>query len=122
MTDGITPDVRVAQDDRGQLVAVEFDGLPFVPRRSFVVTSDTAPVTRGGHAADCREVIVLVVGRVELRTVGMGEPRSTVLDSPGALVEVRPGDYIDYDLLEPGSTVLVLADRPYPRLATTKEP
>ena len=121
MAEGIDPDVRVAHDDRGRLVAVEFHGLPFVPQRTFVVTSETAPVTRGGHVADCRQMIILVAGRIELRTSGPGEPRVTVLDRPGASVEVRPEDYIDYDLMEPGSTIPVLADRPYSRLSTIEE-
>jgi hypothetical protein len=121
MAEGALPDVRVAHDDRGRLVAVEFDGLPFVPQRTFVVTSETAPVTRGGHVADCREVIVLVAGRIELRMVGRGEAWITVLDTPGASVEVGPEDYIDYDLMEPGSTIMVLADRPYSRLSTIEE-
>jgi hypothetical protein len=96
-------------DDRGLLLPIELDGLPFAPRRVFVVAGPPAGSTRGGHEVSCRELVVLVSGRAEVRIDG----RTAVLDEAGATVLIEPGETMSYDLAPGGSTIVVLADRPF---------
>lgn len=106
--------IRSVLDSRGQLVAVEHDLLPFRPARTFVVTSESAPVVRGGHPARCRELLVLIAGRAMVSAKAPDTPVSRVeLCKPGDALLVAPDDHIDYWLEEPGSVLLVLADRPF---------
>jgi hypothetical protein len=96
-------------DDRGLLVPVEFDGLPFVPARLFLVVGPAEGATRGGHETSCHELMVLVSGSVEIRYDGV----TTNLTVPGDWLELPPGGSVEYDLAPGGSTVAVLADQPY---------
>ena len=97
-------------DERGVLVPIELDDVGFVVRRVFAVTGPPEGATRGGHEVTCREQVVLVSGRAELRI----DDRTVVLDRPGASALVEPGERMDYELGPGGSTIVVLADRPWP--------
>jgi hypothetical protein len=108
----VTERFEVYVDERGALLPIELDGLAFPPRRLFVVTGPPEGSTRGGHDVECREQLVLVSGRAELRV----DDRTVVLDVPGATAVVEPGQTMDYDLAPGGSTLLVLADQPWPEL------
>lgn len=109
-----TPAPDVFSDDRGQLVAVELAHVPFEPQRCFVVTGTQGPASRGGHVAGCREYMVLISGlvRLHLDSASRGS-RQLLLDSPGDVALIDADDLVCYDLLEPGTSVLVLADVPY---------
>ena len=96
-------------DARGMLLPVEFDQLPFVPARLFVVVGPAEGTTRGGHEVPCHELMVLVSGSVEVRHDGV----TTTLSRPGDWLELPPGGLVEYDLAPGGSTVAVLADQPY---------
>ncbi len=101
-------------DERGRLVPVELAEVPFVPARVFVVVATTGAVTRGGHAADCTELLVLVEGSASVTLTHVeGAPREHRLRAPGDRLLVAEGTHVEYTLDRPGSTVLVLADRPY---------
>jgi WxcM-like, C-terminal len=102
-------DFPAYDDERGRLVPIELDDAAFAPRRIFVVTGPPEGATRGGHEVICREQVVLVTGRAELRIDG----RTVVLDRPGAAVLVEPGETLDYDLARGGSTIVVLAEQPW---------
>jgi uncharacterized RmlC-like cupin family protein len=103
-------------DDRGRLLPVEHADLPYKPSRVFVVTAMPTGSTRGDHAVRCRETIVLVSGGadVHLRDSGSTELEHFRLAVPGDTVHVSPGDHLSYTLDDPASTVLVLAEDPYP--------
>lgn len=96
-------------DPRGLLLPIDLDGLDFEPVRVFVVAGPPEGSTRGGHVVPCQELLVLVSGTVEVRYEGV----TTTLTRPGATVALPPGGLVEYDLAAGGSTVLVLADRPY---------
>jgi hypothetical protein len=96
-------------DERGTLVPIELDRTAFPPRRVFVVAAPLAGATRGGHEVTCREQLVLVAGRVQVRI----DDRTEVLEHPGASVLIEPGQTMSYDLAPGGSTVVVLADEPW---------
>jgi hypothetical protein len=97
-------------DERGALLPIDLDDLAFAPRRVFVVTGPPQGATRGGHQVECREQVVLVNGRAEVRVDG----RVVTLDIPGASALLEPGQTISYELAPGGSTILVLADQPWP--------
>ena len=96
-------------DERGVLVPIELAEVPFVTRRVFVVTGPPEGAVRGGHEVTCREQVVLVSGRAELR---IGD-RVEVLDRPGAAVLIEAGETMSYELGPGGSAVVVLADAPW---------
>ena len=101
-------------DHRGRLVPVEFAGLPFVPVRAFVVAATTGTATRGGHLADCRELIVLVAGTVVVTLTAVGRPPvEHDLCLPGDRLLVEPDQVVRYELGDREAVVLVLADRPF---------
>ncbi len=112
----MTDSFGVYVDARGALLPIELDDLAFTPRRAFVVVGPAEGTTRGGHVVPCREQVVLVTGRAELRYAG----RTIVLDALGATVLLEPGQAMEYDLAPGGSSILVLADQPYADL--TEEP
>ncbi|MCU1513912.1 MAG: isomerase [Microbacteriaceae bacterium] len=111
-------------DDRGRLLPVEHADLPYKPSRVFVVTAMPAGTSRGDHAVRCRETIVLVSGGAE---VHLHDAESTELEhfrlaTPGDTVHLNPGDYVSYTLDDPASTVLVLAEDPYPGPSKGRRP
>lgn len=109
-----TTPAAVHDDERGRLVAVELSSLPFTAARCFVVRGPEQPVSRGGHVAGCREVIVLVEGTVRVRLSRHGSATlDRTLEVAGEHVAVEPDDVVDYDLLTPYATVVVLADRAF---------
>jgi hypothetical protein len=103
----------VFTDERGRLVAIEFGDLPFQPRRCFVVTAPGRQADRGGHAAECREVIVLLRGSVRVRLVHEGDVTECRLSEPGSTVLVDRHDLVDYQLESADTEILVLADQPF---------
>lgn len=112
----MTESFDVHVDARGALLPIELDDLAFIPRRAFVVVGPADGSTRGGHDVPCREQVILMTGRAELRFAG----RTIVLDTLGATVTVQPGQAMEYDLAPGGSSILVLAEERYADL--TEEP
>lgn len=101
------------EDPRGLLLPIEFSDVPFPVARCFAVTTESAPVVRGDHEAGCNELFVLLAGVVSLRLTTSDQARSYRLATPGEAVWIRPWEQVDYELLLPGSTIIVLADQPY---------
>ena len=105
----------VFTDERGTLLPIELDEVGFDVRRVFTVTGSSPGSTRGEHLTDCRELVVLVQGEVEVTTRSLGVDRRVTLDRPGATLEVVPETFIRYRLRDDSSTILVLADQPFRR-------
>lgn len=99
-------------DPRGMLIAVEGADVGFSVQRVFVVRGADPSLPRGGHAPGCRELLVLVSGRVtgSVHSVGVVVPFD--LTAAGESVRVDPTDLVDY-VLDADSVLLVLCDRPY---------
>ena len=114
--------LRAFDDPRGRLVPIDFGELPFAPQRVFVVVGPAGPATRGGHVAGCRQCMVLVSGSavLRLRSRRSGD-RTHELREPGEMALIEPDDFVSYDLLDTGATVLVLADEPFRGRTDTKE-
>ena len=100
---------EVHRDERGTLLPIELRDAPFAVRRVFTVAGADGGSARGGHAAPCREVVVLVTGVADVEVDGV----MTVLDEPGAAVLIEAGEFVRYRLDADGSVILVLADEEY---------
>jgi hypothetical protein len=102
----------VHADPRGELLAVEGADVGFPVARVFTVRGSAERLPRGGHTADCRELLVLVSGRAQGTVLRAGSQVAFDLASPGDAFRVAPSDFIDYTL-DADSVLLVLCDRPF---------
>lgn len=108
--------ISLHADDRGELIAVELEQAPFVVKRVFVVRAPDQQVQRGGHVVLCHELLILMSGEVTAhisRHAAEDVVLSERLTEPGQSVQLFPGDFIEYFLDNPLSSVLVLADQPF---------
>jgi hypothetical protein len=111
----MTNPISVARDERGELLAVELERLPFDARRVFIASSPPDGATRGNHAIPCAQLMILVSGRAEVE-LGPDADRlaaPVILDTPGASLALPVGHYVRYRLDGPASQVLVLAAEAY---------
>ncbi len=99
-------------DERGSLLAVEGVDVGFPVRRVFTVRGTAERLPRGGHTADCRELLVLVSGRVDGTVRDTKGERAFRLEVAGDSLHLDPTDSIDY-ALDAESVLLVLCDRPF---------
>ncbi|TAL41067.1 MAG: hypothetical protein EPN91_11605 [Salinibacterium sp.] len=102
-------------DERGTLIAAELAEIPFQVQRVFTVSGPVGGATRGEHAVDCNELIVLQSGAVTIR-LGPNEhtiDETVVLKRGGDAVFLRPGCFLAYDLPDEHASILVLAEAPY---------
>lgn len=114
----VLPVLPVFDDDRGRLIPVDFRALPFSPQRCFFVAAPGRAAERGGHRADCRQVMVLLRGAVTVRLSTDGEATEHRLEEPGAGALIEATQFVNYLLETPDTEVLVLADQPYAARAT----
>jgi dTDP-4-dehydrorhamnose 3,5-epimerase-like enzyme len=102
-------------DERGTLSFAEVgNGLPFTPRRYFLVYNVPAGTTRGGHAhRRCEQFLVAVRGSVAV-TVDNGESRTEhLLERPDQGLHIPPGTWGEQRYLSDDACLLVLASDPY---------
>ena len=102
----------VHTDARGTLIAVEGADVGFPIQRVFVVRGTEPSLPRGGHAPECRELLVLVSGRVTGFVRNAGGEVAFDLTAAGQSVRVDPTDFVDY-ALDAASVLLVVCDQPY---------
>lgn len=106
--------VTVINEIDAQLLAVEFEKIPFTVRRVFVVSRRGDSLTRGNHRAGCNQMLILMAGRVSLTLKQVGRMDSLhSLDEEGSRVFIHPEDFVTYELLDSNSEILVLADQSY---------
>lgn len=100
----------------GNLVPIEFVGLPFTPSRAFTIGEVPAGRERGLHAHRiCHQLLIVVSGAV-LVTVNDGElSREFLLNVPGEGLYIPPVIWSAQKYLERNSLLLVLASHPYSR-------
>lgn len=103
-------------DLRGKLTAGELpsDGIPFEPRRWFLVYDVPSREVRGEHAHRvCHQFLICVSGQVSV-AVDDGEQRSeVVLDGPTVGLYVPPRVWASQYRYDGDATLLVLASHPY---------
>lgn len=103
--------LTTAHDDRGDLAALEFDRLPFQPRRTFVVYNVPSSEFRGGHAhRECAQVLVCLKGSVVVDV----DPLCTyTLDAPSRGLYLPPMTWATQSAYSRDAVLLVLASHPY---------
>lgn len=122
---GITRDawlegnVRLVQvpsfdDVRGSLLSFEFELLPFLPRRAFVVQDVPVDTIRGRHAhLKQRQILVCLAGSVEVEVRLHDHRQSITLDRPQAGLLIEAGVWCSQRFITDGSILLVLASGRY---------
>ena len=103
-----------ARDLRGSLVAAEFTGLPFTPRRLFTVYDVPSESVRGAHAhRECAQFLVCLAGEVSC-LVDDGSAREAIdLDTPEVGLHVPPMIWGTQWKYTRNAVLLVLASHPY---------
>jgi len=103
-------------DLRGTLTAGELpsDGIPFTPRRWFLVYDVPSREVRGEHAhRECHQFLICVSGRVNV-AVDDGTRRGEILlDGPTVGIYVPPLVWASQFRYEEDAVLLVLASQPY---------
>jgi len=100
-------------DERGTLVPFEFDTLPFLPQRVYLVTA-TEGSTRGGHAHVVEEEIFLATsGSVTLVVNDGSGDQEIVLDTQAKGVLVRTGCWHELQNFSSDAVVLALSSTKY---------
>ncbi|MEX0828282.1 MAG: WxcM-like domain-containing protein, partial [Haliea sp.] len=74
MSDKTVLDERIAllpvdrlTDERGSLLPLDWESLPFEPRRIFTVSCVPAGTVRGGHGhRTCAQLLVAIAGEIEV--------------------------------------------------------
>ncbi len=103
-------------DLRGSLTAGELpdDGVPFVPRRWFVVYEVPSPEVRGAHAhRACHQFLICVAGEVNVLVDDGAERAEVLLDDPTLGIYIPPMVWGSQYRYGPDSALLVLASDPY---------
>jgi UDP-2-acetamido-3-amino-2,3-dideoxy-glucuronate N-acetyltransferase len=104
-----------ARDLRGSLSALEFDGLPFVPRRMFAVYGVPDESVRGAHAhRTCGQLLVCMSGEARcIADDGKGSRQEFVLSTSRAGIYLPPMVWgMQYGYTR-DACLVVLAERPY---------
>ncbi len=113
---GVTLERRpVIRDLRGNLTAREVgQGLPFVPRRYFIVHDVPTKEVRGEHAhRRLHQVLVCISGSVTVLVDDGVHRQETVLDSPELALHVPPMVWCVQYKYTPDAALLVLASDVY---------
>ena len=106
--------LRRHKDARGTLLPVEFDTLPFLPRRLFTVSGMSAGTVRGGHAhRDGAQLLICLQGQVDLWLRRHDEEARVSLlpDGPGLLA--GPKVWCQQTYVKEGTVLLVVSSKPY---------
>ncbi len=100
-------------EPRGSLIPLEFEGLPFVPQRAYLVTSNNG-APRGGHAHIVEEEIFFVPhGKVTVVVNDGSGDTEIFLDTKKKGVHVKTGCWHELKNFSPGAVVLALSSTTY---------
>lgn len=107
-------DLPIHSDERGNLLPLDFDSLPFRPRRVFTVTDAPAGSIRGEHGHRSGEqLLICLQGKIGLLLRKGHEEANTVLTPTGPGLLLGAGVWCRQTYLVSNSALLVLASEPY---------
>lgn len=115
MQHSLSPDkIEYFKDFRGTLGVLDFNELPFIPKRIYWITDSPEKITRGAHAHKLLNQVFLVLsGSVTIDIFKGSDKQSFNLIAEGPILMLEPGYWRDIKLLTPDSLILVLCDREY---------
>jgi dTDP-4-dehydrorhamnose 3,5-epimerase-like enzyme len=105
-------------DGRGRLVVAECNRhVSFPINRMFSISGVPSDEERGGHAhRKLNQLLVCLVGRVEVFCDDGNAKRSYVLNDPGTALHVPPGIWAEQSYENEAAVLVVLCDAPYDEL------
>jgi hypothetical protein len=102
------------RDARGVLHPFDFDDLPFMPRRAFVVQPAHAGTVRGGHAnRTARQLLVRLAGVIEVELSYRGAESRIRLDETGTALLLEPLVWARHTYVTADAQMLVFASEPF---------
>jgi dTDP-4-dehydrorhamnose 3,5-epimerase-like enzyme len=107
--------IKSVRDERGALTFAEIGGgLPFEPKRFFLVHDVPAGMARGGHAhRSCEQYLIAVCGKVAVTLDDSESKAEYLLENPDQALHIPAGIWGDQRYLSEDSCLLVLASEPY---------
>jgi dTDP-4-dehydrorhamnose 3,5-epimerase-like enzyme len=101
------------EDDRGCLIPIEFGDYDFTAVRAFLVTATPGSV-RGGHAhANCRQILMLVSGEIEIEARYGGTTERLTLNPAHRAVLIEPPVWSQQTYRGEQAAMIVFCDTPY---------
>lgn len=101
-------------DARGLLCPIDFDRLPFQPRRIFTVSLVGHECLRGGHShRSGQQLLVCVQGGIRATMRCDGSEESVLLEPGGIGLVCGPGIWCEQRYEIADSVLMVLASEPY---------
>lgn len=99
-------------DQRGTLLPIEMDDVPFPVRRLFVIAPNEAGEVRGGHGhRDGRQLLVCLDGEIEISLREGEHSHTMVLRADGNSLLIEAGVWSRQTYADAGSRLLVLSDQ-----------
>lgn len=114
--EGLIPRIPLIEVDeaRGTLSSVEFDNLPFVPRRVFFVSNVPPGTVRGGHAhRTAVQLMLCVAGEIEVLLRHREDEETLTLRPGDDAVLIPPGTWSSQTYRTANATLLVLSSESY---------
>jgi len=101
-------------DYRGSLLPIEFDNLPFVPKRLFTVTDMPAGTVRGEHGHHTgQQFLICLHGSIDILLRSKSDEVHITLLPNGPGLLIGSGIWSRQTYLTDKSVLLVLASEPY---------
>jgi dTDP-4-dehydrorhamnose 3,5-epimerase-like enzyme len=101
-------------DARGSLLSLEWEQLPFVPRRIFTVSDVPRGTVRGKHGHKTgTQLLAAIQGEIEVMLKHGGDEQIIILTPDKPALLVRPGVWFSQTYLTKGAVLLVLASESY---------
>ena len=95
-----------------EINVVEFDTLPFVPRRIYWLHESSLDISRGNHAhRELRQILFVLNGRFRLRLSDGFSDLELYLDKKSDGVYLEPGLWRVLDEFAKDSIILVICDQ-----------
>lgn len=101
-------------DDRGSLLPIEFDMLPFEPKRLYTITGMPAGTVRGEHGHHtCQQCLICLHGSIEVLMRTKSDEASIRLVANGPGLFIGSGIWNRQTYMTDNAALLVLASESY---------
>ena len=107
-------DLPVQVDSRGSLIPFDFAQLPFPPRHAFTVQGVPAGMTRGRHALNSsQQLLICLAGQISVELRDAARSDRVLLDRPAIGLFIAEKLWAAQTYVSAESILLVLASAPY---------